>query len=210
MSDTFLLYYISLQIENSLIPKCFHIKSLYFHRIQNSTHNETDEHIDSADCNGCHKRDAKIKSLLAIIERLKKSQEQKRKLICYWKSLAVFNTKHGRKETIVVKIDQLRQKSKRIPPAKRTKSNEITPEISLGLIKVEGTPIEPMDVERDKTSFEPEPRIIEIADEGKSKKANMSVKKSSEELQNCLLKRKLLIIAFDSKLNFKYKCVFSH
>lgn len=190
-----------------MISKCFHTKCPYFHSIQTpTTHNETNKHIDnvdSAECNGCHKRDAKIKSLLADIERLKKSQEQKRKLICYWKSLAVFNTKRGKRETIVVKIDQLRQKFKRIPPIKRIRPIEITPEMSTELIKVEGMPIEAMDVEEANTSFEPETVVIEVAKKEKSKKVDMSVKKSSEELQNCLLKRKIHFIAFDSELNFK-------
>lgn len=202
----FLVYYISLKLVQLLISKCIHTKIPYFHRIQNaSTHNESDERIDNvglAQCNGCHKRDSKIQSLLANIERLKKSQEQKRKLICYWKSLAVFNTKRGRKETVVVKIDQLRQKSKRNPPKKRIKSIETAPEISTKSIKVEGRPIKAMDVKELNTSIEPETVLIEMAEGEKIKRADMSVKKSSEELQNCLLKRKLRFIAFGSELNF--------
>ncbi|XP_055305238.1 zinc finger protein 82 homolog isoform X2 [Sitodiplosis mosellana] len=162
------------------------------------------DNVDSVECNGCYRRNDKIQCLLANIEKLKKSQEQKRKLICYWKSLAVYY-KRGNREPIVVRVNKLKEKFKitQTKPRKRVKPVSISNKIlATELIKVEGKPTGPKDDETN-TLFEPETTTIELNEDEKVEhddkvepveeveeveQVDITLKKSDAEILNSLLK----------------------
>lgn len=110
--------------------------------------------VDTETCTGCHKRDAKIKTLLVNLDKFKKAYEQKIKLIRYWRSLAVYY-KRGNIKPVMVRVNKPKRQVQKVPTT-WIKS----PIIPTELIKVEGKPHEDMDIDEASTVTEAEtPRV---------------------------------------------------